>query len=257
MAAAVLAVLGAGTWLALGGERASPEAAIARGVRALTAQRGQVEQHSLFVPAYLGRRYGFEALARFVDDFDPQSAAFAKQPTVNRMFAHAYDRGQRVERIELEDQHPIAELLYPALHCDYLPLPPTFTARVERALGTGGYETSHAVLALGFIAERGCTLGALSALRERGARALERELRAAREASDLNMELCALLGYLGQSERIEPRWRELVMTAQRDDGGWGYAGADRANWHHTTMALLCLLAIERPDVAPRAMLPEG
>ncbi len=228
---------------------------IERGIAYLVSQRARVPQHSLFVPAHIGRRYGYSELATFAEGFDPQSAAFAKQPVVNRMMAYAYDGAARVEALELEGQHPIARLLYPALHCDYLALPGGYGGRIEAAAGAGGYDATHAALALGFLRERGCALPRAGQLRAAVIEAMDRELRAAEKADDLSMELCAMLAYAGAHERIEPRWSAVVGAAQRDDGGWGYANAATSDWHHTTVALLCLLALELPDRAAAPMLP--
>ena len=207
------------------------------------------------MPAHIGRRYGYSELATFAEAFDPQSAAFARQPVVNRMMAYAYDRAARVEALELEGQHPIARLLYPALHCDYLALPDDYGARIGGAAEAGGYDASHAALALGFLEERGCAVPRAGRLRATVIGAMDRELRAAQAADDLSMELCAMLAYAGAHEWIETRWSAVIGAAQREDGGWGYADATESDWHHTTVALLCLLALELPDRAAAPMLP--
>lgn len=131
-------------------------------------------------------------------------------------------------------------LLAAALHCDRSPPTRSTLTDLRELASAGGYDTTHAALAVGWMAELGCD--APDDVRSRVLSSMAGELASVdrRElVSDLAVEQSALLVYLGAPELLPAGWNELVLGAQRPDGGWGEDGRP-SNWHTTLLALWTL-----------------
>lgn len=141
------------------------------------------------------------------------------------------------------------QLLGAALYCDVVPVTSAFVDAFESQVDAGGRDATHAALALGWMKELGCDIGALGGAGDRSVDAVATELARAKDVTDLSIEQAAFLAYLGVPDRIPAGWIARVIDAQRPDGAWGEtpeAGAPA--WHTTLLATWLLLAAQRPGL---------
>jgi hypothetical protein len=219
--------------------------------------------------AYLGRAYeapGLDALA------GSAVAAFDAEAAERQGLPRAYHRLFGLDPpLAVDELHTLpgltAAVTAQALHCDRRPLAPGYRRALRRMADHGGYGLTHAVLALGWIAENGCDAGLDSqadadadadarraaALRDDCTQALGAILDDPRAPTDLKAETMAMLHYASQGARILPRHLRALLAAQRADGSWAaLPGGDRGHPHTTALALWALLglATDRPAAAP-------
>ncbi len=132
-----------------------------------------------------------------------------------------------------------------ALQCDRTPLDAEDLVALDGLIDGGGYDTTHAALAVGWLHELGCGAETWTSLRNRTVERLTDEFDPSGPVTDLALEQSATLLYLGAGEAVPEDWTVAVLAAQRDDGSWG----DRApSWHMTLLALWTLLAADGPGL---------
>lgn len=218
-----------------------------RAAAALAEMLPSVDAPSLMVIDYLHRNWDVAALAdaaplarqrmraadRSADDalldrlIDPESAL----PPASAIAA---------------SRLPTTRVLASALQCDRRPLSDAEVAALTSLAGGGGYDTTHAALAVQWMAELGCPQ--IAALTAEIIGRITSEVQpvvpdSVGAVTDLALEQSSVLCYLGATERVPKSWPAVVAAAQRDDGGW----VDGENtWHTTLLALWTLLAMESP-----------
>lgn len=154
------------------------------------------------------------------------------------------------------DSDARAQVMFPALYCDQRPISPSFYARVFWDSVRGGYDLTHAVLALEWARENGCITGERewAALREEQIRRMLAETEREAGDDDLFFERLAFLFYVGAGEWVKPDWVERVAKAQRTDGGWGQVLGEDSNDHASFLAFWVLLEAENPDAPDTPMI---
>jgi len=155
------------------------------------------------------------------------------------------------------DTEPTTAVIAPATQCDRVPLTDGDVTRLGSLVAGGGYETTHAGLAIGFMVELGCEIPA--DIRQNVLDSMADELGKASASedppTDLAAEQSAILSYLGAPQLIPVGWYNRLLDTQRSDGGWGPAHTP-STWHMTLLAMWTLAANSSPGnpvgiIAPR------
>ncbi len=238
----------------------SHDAGLGRAVRFVRSQRDSVDVPSLLVFDYQARRWnvgglaGFRRFATTIPDAMTPANAFV------RMFgARHHASPAALALLRSTDQ-----LTAVALECERTPVGPAYGRRLRTAVGTGGYDATHVLLALGWIRELGCPFSPAASIRAAAIKRVAAELTAVTAVTDLSLEQACFLGYSGAVRRVPPGWAARIRAAQREDGGWaedpsavkvGDHDPARSNWHTTGLALCSLLFATAPGVAATPMVP--
>lgn len=144
-----------------------------------------------------------------------------------------------------------------ALYCDRVPLRHDFFARLFWMSARGGYDLTHAAIALAWAQEQGCIAqqGLGEALRAAQVSRMLTEADAKTVADDLFFELIAVLHYVGAGPQVEQRWLTRIVQAQRPDGSWAGIPGGGPSDHATFLAYWALLEAGRGDAPPAPMIP--
>jgi hypothetical protein len=215
------------------------------GVAAMQRQFPTMDAVSLTIVDYVFRNWGIAGLS----GARPAAEAKMAGPDLaddELVLARLID-GSAPPPAGLEDlREPTTALLATALHCDQSPVPPGFFEAAAGLTAEGGYGATHAGLAVGWMAELGCTSDELAAatteVTEQIASEFEAGLEAGAGVTDLAVEQSALLFYLGAGDRVPPSWGDDVRAAQNPDGSWGQG----VTWHMTMLAIWTLAALASP-----------
>ena len=125
------------------------------------------------------------------------------------------------------------------LRCDLDPLTDADVIALDALVDGGGYDATHAALAVRWLDELGCEVADTAERHGRLVEGISTELATADAVTDLAAEQSAVLHYLGAGDQVPADWRNRVLAAQRTDGGWG----ERVStWHMTLLAVWTLLA---------------
>lgn len=201
-----------------------------------------VDAGSLMVFDYLHRNWAVVELS------DAASLAVTRLNAPNRsaddaLLDRLVDPAARLPTVaEIEASGlPTTRVLAAALHCDRRPLSAAQDEALASLTDGGGYNTTHAALAVQWMAELGCS--ADGSLRSEIVDKIAAELTSATAVTDLALEQSSVLWYLGAIDEVPDDWRARVIAAQRADGSW----VDGENtWHTTLLAVWTLLALDSP-----------
>jgi hypothetical protein len=233
--------------------------AIARGIEFLSQNRGHVGATSdlaaLVVLDYLRRKYALPADLAF--DRARDGAAFPDRMRTWGRFVGDRRPVDAESLGSLQGDPQIEELVAHALHCERFPLPAAYGALIARFADRGGYELTHAALALVLVRESGCSPGdGLPAdiddrLRRGMLALLDRRPADPRfEELDLRYEALAFLEDFAGERGIADDAIARVLVEQQPDGGWRGEADHGSRLHPTVLAVWALLAHLHPD-APR------
>ncbi len=221
-------------------EPASPGAAADAGAAYLEDQYGTIDIASLSVISYIGANWPDPTLASAADAARERLATAELDPEEEAMVRLA-------DPLTVADAPPAGEFdpdsttatLVRVLRCDEDPLTDADVAALDALADGGRYDATHAALAVVWLDELGCEVEDAAPRRERLVEAIEAELAAADEVTDLAVEQSAVLHYLDAGDRVPDGWSADVLAAQRTDGGWG----ERiSTWHMTLLAVWTILA---------------
>lgn len=140
-------------------------------------------------------------------------------------FARLYDEGwkKQFDGNRLEGISPADETVLRCLYCDTLPLQDSLLFRLNRLYENGGYDLTHAYLAILFLKRNTCDhyfTGDMISLEEKLVTALQQIILSEPVTSDLRIESMAFLLYGGKREYIsEKRIRKLIRKQQKN-GSW-------------------------------------
>jgi hypothetical protein len=239
---------------------AAHDAALRRAVAFVRAQRGSVDVPSLLIFDYQSRRWHLHGLAGFRDFARAIPGATSPENAFVRLFGPTH----RASRAALRLTRDTDRLTAYALECRHVPPTPAYARRLRAAITSGGYDATHALLAIGWIDELGCRLPSAAKLRRQAVARVAGELRTATAVTDLSLEQGAFLDYAGAARAIPAAWARRVRAAQRPDGGWaedpagtrvGDHDPTRSNWHATGLALWSLLAARSRGTPGTRMVP--
>ena len=219
---------------------ADVDRAVAAGAASVAPQLGSIDVASASLFDYLYRNWGVEGLSGARPQAEQRAAA-----------GGLVDDEALLERLVLADApppgiptdtEPTTAALADALHCDRRPVDGD---RLAALAAGGGYDTTHAALALGWMQELGCPVPA--DLRGRVVDRMADELADAADepVTDLAAEQSAMLVYLGAGDRVPAGWAGRLLEAQRPDGGWSEGGRP-SFWHMTLLAMWTLAGLSDP-----------
>ena len=230
-------------------ESPDPDAALERGADHAAAQLANIDIASLSMFAYLHRNWGLEGLS----DAAPLAAARAGSAQLDPEEANLRRLVDGTSGVP--DGPPPSErttqVLTRALQCDRTPLGTQELEAARALVDGGGYDTTHAALAVGWMDELACDPATVAELRDRTVQRLLVEFDPGGAVTDLALEQSATLHYLGAGDAVTDEWVRATLAAQRDDGGWGER---QSTWHMTLLALWTLLASQGPG-ADAPMVP--
>ena len=193
----------------------------------------QIDAASLSIADYLFRNWGVQELSG-ARAAALQRLAGSEVDREERQLARLVDPAASSPDPTAEGTERTTAVLAAALYCDSNPWSTSDSDALAQLVAGGGYDTTHAGLAVGWLAERECAAPTIEAVRAQVIEAVATELAQAPEVTDLAVEQSAILIYLGAPGRVGPGWSEQVAAAQRSDGGWGPTAS---NWHMTLLAI--------------------
>jgi hypothetical protein len=227
-------------------------AALERGLSYLRANRSDLS--ALVVLDYLQRRY---ALAR-----DYRFEAMYAGPRDDerlRLWGRIIGSDPRVD----EDMLPpltssagIEPLVMHALYCDRIRLPDDYGSNLRRFIARGGYDLTHAVLALKLVRDNDCALQRVASaeLEEEARRALRMLIGQAAldpryEELDTRYEALAVLQDFLDDGTVDGEQFARLLNEQQSDGGWRPQSDQPSRPHPTVLAVWALLARSRPSAS--------
>lgn len=228
---------------------------LARGGEFVSTRYASIDIVSGSLFAYLYRRWAVPGLAGAEAAVQQRLQAGHLDPEELLLMRIADDGAQPLP--VPPDTEPTTAVIAPASQCDRVPLDDDHLEALRTLAAGGGYDTTHAGLAIGFMGELGCPVP--PDVRSTVLDGMATELAAAAASddppTDLAAEQSAMLHYLGAPERIPVNWNGRLVDAQRDDGGWGPPKTP-STWHMTLLALWTLAASTGPGnpvgvLAPR------
>ena len=221
--------------------RATTSGAINAGASFVSGQIAGIDAASLTIGDYLARNWGIAELS------GAREAARARMASPDlsddeRLLARLVDPTASALDPIAEGAEPTTAVLASALHCDVAPWSPVESEAARTLAEGGGYQTTHAALAVQWMAELRCAPEESGRLRADIIESVADELDRATEVTDLAVEQSSILLYLGAGDRIPQGWSKRVRSVQRSDGGWGPTAS---NWHMTLLAIWTLAGLDR------------
>jgi hypothetical protein len=219
--------------------------AIERGLSYLRRNRSDLS--AAIVLDYLQRRYAL-----------PSDLAFARLHAALATDARLRVWGRLVGKDQLRDptalgawgdQLSIDDVVMRALYCDRFQLPADYAEALQRFVGRGGYELTHAALALRLLHDNGCTLasGDVRSLGEQARASMvillsqtppDRRF----EELDVRYEALAFLQDFLSEGNLQEGQFDRLLAEQQPDGGWRPQSDRPSGPHPTVLALWALLA---------------
>ncbi|HKY14666.1 MAG TPA: hypothetical protein VJM33_07045 [Microthrixaceae bacterium] len=221
------------------GSAGADEPAVARGAASLADAIPTIDAASLMIVDYVYRNFGIDELV----GARPAAEERLRQPDLadDEIILRRLVEFDAEPRAGLEDEgSPTTAALGTALHCDRVPPPAGYFDRLEELTANGGYDATHAGLAVGWMTDLGCGSAELDATTATVVDRIAADFAARTEVSDLTVEQSAVLCYLDACDRVPAAWADDVRAAQHDDGGWGPGSS---NWHMTMLAVWTLEAL--------------
>jgi hypothetical protein len=230
---------------------AAVRTAVANAIRFVNHTR---EPYGLLFMDIIHRRFGVPEFADALQRYDEVLAERPEEAPLLRVLRRMADadnplRPDDWDHVRIQTDR----ILISALYCDRLGLPPSFDEVLIKAVRSGGYPLTHALLAWIWIQDNRCQLTLPDGFVEEmyGAVAAILEDRPTM-VNDLKLEAAAFLCLARQGARVDPRFVQRVVAIQNADGGWGRpdkvdpARPDESSWHSSVLALMLLLHVEFP-----------
>jgi len=219
---------------------------ITAGAEALASSLDRIDAASLALVDYVGRRYALSQLSGARVLAEQTIDGPAPSPDVALLRALVVPDSPP-PTLAGTPESTIGDALSLALHCVQRPVGDDYPTRLRGLASDNGYGLTHAALALGWMRDLGCETAERNELLDEFADAMVVQLdQAARSGTvtDLTLELSGFLAYVEGAARFPVGWDDLVLAAQRADGGWGQDGpATETSWHTTLLALWTVAAV--------------
>lgn len=205
----------------------------------LAAELPETDAFTLAFVDYVGRRYGIAefAEARALAQRAAASERPETQPDLRLVFP---DARVAPEALTETGSPPGFLLVRGGLACDEPGSPEGFDDQIRAAIDAGGYDLTHAGLALGIERDLGCAPTGGTELRDAVVAALVAEAETATAIDDLAAERLAVLVYLGAADRVTNAQIAAVIDAQQGDGS--IAAPDPATARHLMTFAVWVLA---------------
>jgi hypothetical protein len=211
---------------------------------------GERDPDALLLLDVVHRRFGIEAFADALQRYDQVVVEGWRETALKRVFRRIADHDNPLQPGDLEAVFIDIDLLtVPALYCDRLGLPPYYSAMLDKAMRSGNYMLTHALLACIWIQENGCEVPLSNEFVENMYRANAALINNDPVVTDLELEAAVLLYLAGQGALVNHAFVDRVIAVQNDDGGW-LPSSDTpgdSHWHATVLGLLLLLHVEYPS----------
>lgn len=230
----------------------APAEAISRGLSYLRQDPSDVS--ALIVLDYLQRKYALSAELAFETthagtDDDSRLAVWGRFVGTDRL-SDEISLGFLTRGAEIE------EVVMRALYCDRFALPAAYGGLLQRFAERGGYELTHASLAVKLMRDNGCTVDGIEVpdfeeqLRRRTIDLIHRAPQDRRfEELDVRYEALAILEDFLIHRNVAPSEIARVLAEQQSDGGWRPTADQPSAPHPTVMAIWALLAWTHSEAA--------
>lgn len=247
----------------------SVDKAIADAIAYLATLEGSEERADVFVVMeLLASRYGVDFGFGPLAELDAVIARLEAGDAEDRLAARIYALYRRwVDPLQaptwpLEDLFGIDALTVPALYCRSEPFPAGYQGRLRAAAGLGGYQATHALLALSLLHDQGCATGLgdgdVATIIAGNAAVFDLSDRV---LDDVDIEVLLFMSLTGDGHLIREEWLDLLLEARQEGGGWvdslpldGGRPARGAEGHPTVLALWLLLELRQGHVGAGAPL---
>lgn len=221
--------------------------------RGFLAQQPRDNTGILLFLDILHRRFGLEEFAGMADEYERLVASMPRPAPDVFSSRRVLDASTRIDPALLKELvSPVNRITHPALHARELPLPAKYATRLRRATERGGYDLTHAGLALIWLAENEQRTAVEEPFFDEVAAAMAALLDPADGVDDLEIESATFLHALDRGGLVPRAFIEAVVAAQQEDGGWPSApGATppTSNDHTSALALWLLLEATRPPAS--------
>ncbi len=216
--------------------------AIAAAVAYLNSRGDQLQSVAVPILGNLQRQYQIG-----VDIAAAEKKALSLIEGRRRVFQRHMRGGVTASRDDIMKLRGIDHITAAALYCDLYGLPKYFFRAVRSMASRGGYDLTHAMLALVIVRNQRCNYDREVFRRELTAeiRQLRTLLAENRVDSDLGIEAILMLhlsrkspDMAGEPSHVNPEWIEQILAAQSADGSW------YQNDHTTVLALWLLLELK-------------
>jgi hypothetical protein len=153
-----------------------------------------------------------------------------------RPFCVLIDRTQRSSVTELRSLGAsIDALTARALHCRDIPLDDHYWQALSTAIDAGGYDLTHAAMALHWSYKEGCIdATAFGDTTQHLGPKLTQVVDQAGCATDEGIEAIVALYLIDRGDLVATDWVNTIRAAQRPDGGWAASPSNSVSWDHTT-----------------------
>lgn len=211
---------------------------------AISYFEGSSDPHALLMLDVMRRRFGIASFDDALARYDQMMGLLPHDPIL-RILRRIADHDNALQPADqaaaLTAQ--VDQLTVPALYCDRTPLPASYAAMLRAANEAGGYQRTHALLALQWLRDNGCESPATTEYENALVRAVAQLVVVDGGITDLELEAAALLSAYGRADALDGAFVDEAVAAQNEDGGWliGTGETPGSDWHATTLGLYFLL----------------
>ena len=201
------------------------------------------------------RRFGITEFANSLQRFDEEVANSQENARVLLLFRRMADYSNNVPPdFFFEVTEDGDKITIPALYSDRKNLSDDYMLNLEHAANSGGYMTTHALLATIWLQENHCKLPISNDFAESLYYANARLIGNGSVVNDLTLEAAAFLYLAGQGRRVDDAFVRRVIATQNYDGGWSAVDDTPSLWLSSVLGLMLLLHVEFPAASYPPML---
>ncbi|OFY87615.1 MAG: hypothetical protein A3F72_13545 [Bacteroidetes bacterium RIFCSPLOWO2_12_FULL_35_15] len=149
--------------------------------------------------------------------------------------------------------NPMEQSLIRALLCKEKPVDEKFLDFLEAQINSGGYQLTHAVIALIWLRENQCIINEkrTKGMINTSINLLLELAKKERYNTDIGIEAMAVLCYSGNYKKIKPFMISEVLKVQKANGSWAHSPETTITDEHTTiLAFWLLLGVEYHRLNP-------
>jgi hypothetical protein len=197
----------------------------------------------------LYRRFGITEFKDSSQTYDEQLAVNPENAPMLRVFRRIADYTNPVLPTDFYAvTDDFDRLTVPALYSDRSTLPDNYLSMLTNAEDSGGYLSTHALLATIWLQDNHCNLSMPDNFTESLYHANAALIGNGSVVTDLEPEAAAFLYLAGQGTLVDDAFVQRVIATQNYDGGWSPSSdtADSSYWHTSVLGLMLLLHVEFP-----------
>lgn len=219
----------------------SLDQAIDKAIKNISRSRLQPAHMIMFIR--MGEIYNIKSFVDLRKRYQRESKSLTGKDLERlKVYERIIDHKVVVAQSILRDLKGFDAITMEALYCDIYPFDKDVVQKWLSALAKGGYDATHVPMAYRFSLDNECTIpGFTKDLEKRIVDANLLLVKVEDGFSDLELEALTFLALINMEHVIEPHWVDLVVAAQRSDGGWADGSEGAVNPHATGLALWLLL----------------